>query len=194
VTGKSININTFQKKITEVWWEKTSFLCRRPKIFPICGECENKETFVSETCVSDLINPPCLLGHQSDPMDIAHDQAEDNNLLKGESITAKHFDPSIQHFNLDQPVETDIIHSESYHIDRVTNPLNQFCNFVQQAETVLLDCQIEMNTNQSIQSVNVAHQYAQMDIIDSESYPMDSISHSFNETNNFVQEAETVVL
>ena len=44
-----------------------------------------------------------------------------------------------------------------------------------------------MNTNQSIQPVNLAHQYGQIDIID-------SIPHSFNETNNFVQEVETVVL
>jgi hypothetical protein len=47
VTGKSINVNT--EKSTEVWWEKTSFMCRRPKYFPICGECENQETFVSKT-------------------------------------------------------------------------------------------------------------------------------------------------
>ena len=66
---------------------------------------------------------------QLDSIDIAHDQAEDNNLLKGESITAEHIDLSIQHVNLDQAVETDIIHSESYYIDRVTDPLNQFCIF-----------------------------------------------------------------
>jgi len=103
-------------------------------------------------------------------MDIAHDQAEDNNLLNGESIADERIDISIQHVNLDQPVETDINHSESYHKDRVTNPLNQTCNFVQQAETVLLDSQVEMITNQYIQPVDVAHQYAQMDIIDSGSY------------------------
>ena len=70
------------------------------------------------------------MGHQSDPMDIAHDQAEDNNILNGESITAEHIDLSIQHVNLDQAVETDIIHSESYYIDRVTDPLNQIVIFV----------------------------------------------------------------
>ena len=124
---------------------------------------------------------------QSDSIDIAHDQAEDNNLLKGESITAEHIDLSIQHVNLDQPVETDITHSESYLKDIVTNPLNQTCNFVEQAETVLLDCQIEMNTNQSIQSVNVVHQYAQMDFIDSESYLIDRVSNPLNQFCNFVQ-------
>jgi hypothetical protein len=98
-------------------------MCRRPKYFPICGECDNEETFVSKTCVSNRINPPFVLGHQSDPLDIAHDQAEDNNLLNGESITAEHIDLSIQHVNLDQAVETDIIHSESYYIDSVTDPL-----------------------------------------------------------------------
>ena len=169
-------------------------MCRRPKYFPICGECDNEETFVSKTCVSDRINPPCVLGHQSDPLDIAHDQAEDNNLLNGESITAEHIDLSIQHVNLDQAVETDIIHSESYYIDRVTDPLNQTCNFFQQAETVLLDCQIEMNTNQSIQTVNVAHKYAQTDIIDSDSYLIDKVSNPLNQFCNFVQQAETFLL
>ena len=92
VTGKSINIHTFQKNLQKYGGKKTSFMCRRPKYFPICGECDNEESFVSKTCVSDRINPPCVLGHQSDPLDIAHDQAEDNNLLNGESIAAEHID------------------------------------------------------------------------------------------------------
>jgi hypothetical protein len=155
----------------------------------MCGECDNVENFVSKTCIPDRIYPPCVFGHQSDPLDIAHNQADDNHdqaLL--DCQIEMNTNQSIQTVNVvHQYAQTDIIDSDSYLIDKVSNPLNQFCNFVEQAETALLDCQIEMNTNQSILPVNLDHQYGQMDIID-------RISHSFNETNNFVQEVETVGL
>ena len=178
-------------------------MCRRPKYFPLCGECESQESFVVQKkpiTISDIVNSPSVSGHQSHLIgDIihTHEQAEEDNLLNGESNKAEHVDLSIQHVNLDQPVEIDIIDSVSIPIDSVSNQFNQTCIFVQQNETVISECDphhVEINTNQSLQHVNLAHQYGQMDIIDSQSNPIDIVCNPLNQTCSIVQQAETVIL
>jgi len=189
-TGKSINVNTFQKNLQKYGGNKTSFMCRRPKYFPMCGECESQECFVVKT------KPITISDDISGDIIYTHEQVEEDNLLNSESNRAdENIDLSIQHVSLDQPVEIDIIDSVSSPIDIVSNQFYQTCSFVQQNETVISECDphhVEINTNQSLQPVNL-DQPVKVDIIDSVSSPIDIVSNQFNQTCSFVQQNETVI-